>query len=217
MDKPLLIFGTGLLAEQIHFYFTEEGKRRVEAFTVDAEYLRDERFLGLPVLAFNEATERFRPESHDLFIAIGHTATAARKSKFLAALALGYTLPSFVHPTAFVASNVAIGPNSLIREQATVGPFARIGHNLMLGSQAIVSHHARVGDHCFVAPGAVLCGDSEVEALCFIGAHATVRDRVRVGEGCVIGAGAVIMADCPPWGEYRAARTPRSRSLRPAA
>ncbi len=90
MAKPIVIVGTGLLAEQMRFYFEQQAGRRVEAHALDPEYLREDTFLDRPVLAFDDAVQRFPAATHDLFVAIGHTATAARKLKVLAAQALGY-------------------------------------------------------------------------------------------------------------------------------
>lgn len=209
MDKPIVIVGTALLAEQMHFYFTERSGRRVEAFAVDAEYLRESKFCGRPVLEFEEALRRYGPDTHELFIAIGFLATVPRQRKFELARERGYTLPSYVHPSAWVAENVRIGANTLIQEQAVVAPFARLGEDVFLCPQVGVNHHTRIGAHCFIAPGAVVAGDADIGEACFIGAHATIRDRVRVGARCVIGAGALIMKDCDADGVYSVAGTGR--------
>ena len=108
-----------------------------------------------------------------------------------------YVLPSYAHPSAVVAHNVAVQPGTLIQELAAVSPFATLGANLILCVQSVVSHHTRVGDHCFFAPAACVAGASDIGERCFLGIGAIVRDRVRLGDGCVIGAGAVVMKDCP--------------------
>lgn len=208
--KPLVIVGTGMLAEQVAFYFEAQG-RTVDAFALDPQYIREAQFLGRPVLPVDEARQRFTPASHAMFVAIGFTATLARKRWFEQLRAEGYELPSYVHPSACVAPNVGVGANTLIQEQVVVAPFAQLGENLMLCPQVGINHHTRVGSHCFFAPAAVVAGDARIDELCFIGTNATIRDRVHVGEGCVIGAGAVIMADCPPGGVYRTPRTERTR------
>jgi sugar O-acyltransferase (sialic acid O-acetyltransferase NeuD family) len=209
LPKPLLIFGAGLQADLARYYFAEHASRHVEAFTVDAAYVGDGRFDGLPVLDFAEAQQRFPPATHDLFVAIGYTQlNQVRKRVFESARALGYALPSFVHPTASVARNVRIGANTLLREMAVVSPFARVGDGCQLGTRALVSHHARIGSHCWLSPGALVCGNAQVGEACFIGANATLRDGITVGASCVIGAGALILADCEPGGVYAAAATP---------
>jgi sugar O-acyltransferase (sialic acid O-acetyltransferase NeuD family) len=210
MDKRLLIVGTGMLAEQVQFYFGKQGGRAIDAFVLDAEYIREPAFNGRPVLDFAEAQKRFAPTTHELFVAIGFTATVARKRWFLAARAAGYTLPSHVHRSAWVAENVRVGANTLIQELVMVSPFVRLGENLMLCPQVGINHHSRIGSHCFFAPSVAVAGDVDIGECCFVGAHATIRDRVRIGEGCVVGAGALIMGDCPPRGLYRAERTERS-------
>ena len=209
MNKPIVIVGTALLAEQVHFYFHERSQRKVDAFAVDAEYLREERFCGKPVLEFEEALSRFPPATHDLFVAIGFLHTKARQRKFDLARTRGYTLPSYVHPSACVAENVRVGANTLIQEHAMVAPFARLGEDVFLCPQVGINHHSRVGSHCFFAPAAVVAGDADIGEACFVGANATIRDRVRVGAHCVIGAGAVIMSDCAERGVYPAPRTER--------
>ncbi len=213
MGKPLVIVGTGLLAEQVHYYLGTRSGRAVDAFVLDAAYIREPRFLDRPVLDFAEAQRRFPPATHELFVAIGHTAVAARRRWFDAALAAGYTLPSYVHPSAWVAENVRIGANTLVQELAMVAPFVQLGENLILCPQVGINHHTRVGSHCFFAPSASVAGDADIGPGCFIGLGATIRDRVRIGEGCIIGAGALIMADCAAGGLYRATRTERSREI----
>ena len=209
MNKPIVIVGTALLAEQMHFYFSDHAQRQVEAFAVDAEYVREDNFVGKPVLEFEEALRRYPPATHELFVAIGFLATEARRRKFDLARERGYTLPSYVHPSACVADNVRVGANTLIQEQVMVAPFARLGEDVFLCPQVGINHHTRVGSHCFFAPAAVVAGDADIGEACFIGANATIRDRVRIGANCVIGAGAVIMSDCAEGGVYRALRTER--------
>jgi sugar O-acyltransferase (sialic acid O-acetyltransferase NeuD family) len=209
VNKSIVIVGTALLAEQVHYYFCGHAQRQVEAFAVDAEYVSEDTFVGKPVLEFEEALRRYPPSTHELFIAIGFLATDARRRKFDLARERGYTLPSYVHPSACVADNVRIGANTLIQEQAMVAPFVHLGVDVFLCPQVGINHHTRVGSHCFFAPAAVVAGDADIGEACFIGANATIRDRVRIGASCVIGAGAVIMSDCAEGGVYPASRTER--------
>jgi sugar O-acyltransferase (sialic acid O-acetyltransferase NeuD family) len=210
MSKPLVIFGVGDLPEQALYYFAQHAGRRIEAFTVHAEFLQCERFAGLPVLPFDEAQRRFPPETHELFVAVGYSKrNSVRRRVFDEARVLGYTLPSFVHETAVVARNVVVGANCLLRELVAVSPFAQLGDNVFVGVHSNVSHHARIASHVFIAGGALVCGRAVVGEARFIGANATVRDRIVVGAGCIVGAGAFIAEDCEAGGVYAASRTPR--------
>lgn len=215
MSRPLLIVGVGLLAEQMQFYFETLGARPIDAFVLDPDYIREPQFLGRPVLDRSEALQRFGPDTHDAFVAIGFLATRARQRWFESMQAAGYRLASYVHPSASVAQNVRVGANTLIQEQVVVAPFAQLGEDVMLCPQVGINHHTRVGAHSFFAPSAVVAGQAIIGERCFIGTHATIRDRVHVGDDCVVGAGAVIMHDCPPGGVYRAAATARTRENTP--
>lgn len=210
MLKPLVIFGAGELAEQVHYYLTEYGGRQVDAFVVDAAFLRHEHLAGLPVVALEDAGGRFDPASHDMFVAVGYSHfNQHRKRAFLAMQARGYGLPSFIHPRAYVARNVTVGPNTLVHEMAAIAPLARLGDNVRIGAHAVVSHHCTIGSHSYLSSSSVVCGHGDIGERCFLGANSTVRDRVRVGEGCIVGAGAYIAGDCEAGGVYPAAAASR--------
>lgn len=213
-SKRLLIVGTGMQAEETMYYLGTLGGFEVDAFLLDAQYLKEPTFLGRPVLGFDEARARFTPATHCVFVAIGMTAMPARKRWFLAARAAGYELPNHVHPSASVARNVVLGANTIVKDMVVVSPFATLGDDLILCPQVNISHHARLGPHGFYAPGALVSGSASIGECCFVGAGAIIRDRVQVGDGCIIGAGAVVMEDCAPHGVYRAARTSRTRTTK---
>lgn len=210
MHRDLVIFGVGDYAQQMHHYFGTSDSHRVVGFTVDAAYLNEPTFCGLPVIPFETLTTVAGPSQCDLYVAIGYNGVnEVRRVKYLAAKALGYTLARFVHPTAVVARGVALGDNTFIAELTVVKPFATLGCNLQIGGCVHIGHNVVVRDHVFFAAGAKLCGFVEVGERCFIGANATLRDRITIGERCVVGAGAVILSDCAPDGVYRATATER--------
>jgi sugar O-acyltransferase (sialic acid O-acetyltransferase NeuD family) len=210
--KPLVIFGTGDIAELAHHYFTTDAKRQVEAFTVDRPYVGRGRFCGLPVVPFEEIAVRFPPASHELFVAVSYAGlNSVRKEKYLAAKMAGYTLPSYVSSKATVLNGGAIGGNCFILEDNTIQPFVAIGNNVTLWSGNHIGHHSKIRDHCFLASHIVISGGVEIGESCFIGVNATVRDHISVGERCVIGAGALLLADAEPEGVYMAEATERSR------
>jgi FlaA1/EpsC-like NDP-sugar epimerase len=72
MKKPLVIFGTGDIAQLAHYYFSHDSDYEVVAFTVDAAYVTEDTFCGLPVLAFDRIAEVYPPSSHECFVAISY-------------------------------------------------------------------------------------------------------------------------------------------------
>lgn len=212
MKKPLVIFGTGDIAQLAHYYFSTDSKYEVVAFTVDAAYITEAMFCDLPIIPFEELVNRYSPDTHQLFAALSYSKlNAVRKEKYLAAKALGYTIASYISSKATVLNDGRIGENCFIFEDNTIQPFVTIGNNVTLWSGNHIGHHSTIKDHCFIASHVVISGGVEVEEQCFIGVNATLRDHIKIGEKCVIGAGALMLADAAPEGVYIGAATERSK------
>lgn len=212
MKKPLIIFGTGDIAQLAHFYFSTDSEYEVLAFTVDAAYRTETTFCDLPVIAFEQILKHYTPEQCEIFIALSYSKlNAVRKAKYLAAKVLGYRIASFVSSHATILSGGSIGENCFILEDNTIQPFVTIGHNVTLWSGNHIGHHSVIKDHCFIASHVVVSGGVEIGEQCFIGVNATLRDHIKVGERCVIGAGALLLADAKPEGVYMGVATERSK------
>ena len=212
MKKPLVIFGAGDIAQLAHFYFSSDSEYKVVAFTVDAAYLTETTFCGLPVIAFEEVTTLFAPQQCDIFVALSYSKlNAVRKEKYLAVKALGYRLASFISSRATVLNDGRIGENCFIFEDNTIQPFVTIGNNVTLWSGNHIGHHSTIKDHSFIASHVVVSGGVEIGEQCFIGVNATLRDHIKIGENCVIGAGSLLLTDAEPGGVYMGTSTERSK------
>ena len=212
IKKKLIIFGSGEIAQLAHFYFSNDSGYEVVAFTVDANYLKDSTFCGLPMVAFEDISKNYSPEHHDLFIALSYSnLNAARKEKFLAAKTKGYRLATFISSHSTVLNQRQIGENCFIFEDNTIQPFVTIGNNVTLWSGNHIGHHAVIKDHTFIASHVVISGGVEIGEQCFIGVNATLRDHIKIGDRCVIGAGALLLADAEPNGVYIGSATERSK------
>jgi len=96
MKKPLVVFGSGDIAQLAHFYFSTESEYEIVAFTVDSTYLTGTTFCGLPVIAFEEISKQYSPDQYGFFIALSYSKlNAVRKEKYLAAKTMGYRLAVF--------------------------------------------------------------------------------------------------------------------------
>jgi sugar O-acyltransferase (sialic acid O-acetyltransferase NeuD family) len=212
MTSSLVIFGTGDIAQLAHYYFSRESEYEVAAFTVDAAFLKEDRFCGLPVVAFEEISTTHPPATHNMFIALSYSnLNALRKNKYLAAKAKGYRLANFVSAGASVLNDGCIGDNCFIFEDNTIQPFATIGDNVTLWSGNHIGHHSVIKSHSFIASHVVISGGVEIGEQCFIGVNATLRDHIKIGDKCVIGAGAILLADAASEGVYMAPTTERSK------
>ena len=213
MKRRLVIFGASDIAQIAHFYFSRETDYEIAAFAVDAAFLKEKCFCGLPVVAFEEVAAVCPAEAHEMFIALSYSKlNAVRKDKYLAAKARGYRLASFISPRATVLNDGCIGDNCFVFEDNTIQPFATIGNNVTLWSGNHIGHHSRIADHCFIASHVVVSGGVEIGEQCFIGVNATLRDHIKIGDRCVIGAGALLLADAAPEGVYMTPGAERSKA-----
>ncbi len=211
MKRRLVVFGFGDIAQLAHYYFSTDSDYEVVAFTLDAEYITETTFCGLPVVPFEAVNQQYSPEEHEFFVALSYSKlNAVRKEKYLAAKALGYRLASFISSRATVLNEGRIGENCFIFEDNTIQPFVVIGNNVTLWSGNHIGHHSVIHDHCFIASHVVVSGGVEIGEQCFVGVNATLRDHIRIGERCVLGAGTLLLADAEAEGLYIGTATERS-------
>ncbi|BCF98104.1 hypothetical protein PPGU19_026730 [Paraburkholderia sp. PGU19] len=211
--RPLVIFGTGQIAELAWFYFTHDSDYRPVAFTVDRDFINDTKFCGLPVVPFDELHQHYKPDEVELFVALSYAkVNALRTQKVQEVRAAGYRTASYVSSRATVFPGFAAGGNCFILEDNTIQPFAKIGDNVTLWSGNHIGHHSTIEDNCFISSHVVVSGGVRVGAGTFIGVNSTIRDHVSIGERCVIGAGSLIAADTEREGVYHTAAAERSRA-----
>lgn len=211
MKTPLVIFGAGDIAQLAHYYFSRDSNYEVVAFCVDASYLSQDHFCGLPVVASGNVEDKYPVDTHSFFVALSYAKlNAVRREKYDAIKAKGYRLASYISSKATVLNESRIGDNCFILENNVIQPFVTIGDNVTLWSGNHIGHHSTINDHSFLASHIVVSGGVEIGAQCFVGVNATLRDHIKIGEKCVIGAGAILLADCEAGGVYMSEATPRS-------
>jgi UDP-perosamine 4-acetyltransferase len=150
--------------------------------------------LGVPVVGDDAALDAFPPNRVLLVNGVGSVRdTGARRDLFLRCRDLGYRFATLVHPTAVLATGVALGEGAQVLAGAVVNTGARLGENCIVNTAAVVEHDCIVGAHVHVATGAVLAGGVTLGEGVHVGAGATVIQGITVGAGAVIGAGAVVV------------------------
>lgn len=196
--SKIVIYGTGLIAEVAHFYFTKDSDHQIVAFTNSRDFINKTTFQGLPVVPFEEIGKNsLSPEDVLLFIAIGYTQhNKIREMRYLEAKAKGYTLATYLSSKA-TYFGTSIGENCFILENNVIQPFVSIGNNVTLWSGNHIGHHSRIMDNCFISSHVVVSGACTIKQNCFLGVNCTLRDNLNIGARSIIGAGALVMSNCP--------------------
>ncbi len=200
MDKPIIIFGAGQIAELAHYYFLTDSDKNVAAFTVDREYIKSETVAGIPVIPFDDIESIYPPAQYDCFVALAYSnLNLVRREKVAAVKLKGYSLVSYIssHATVLIDES-SIGENCFILEDNTIQPFVKIGNNVTLWSGNHIGHHSVIDDHCFISSHVVVSGNAHIEEMCFLGVNCTIRDGIVVGRSSIVGASAWVNKSLQP-------------------
>jgi UDP-3-O-[3-hydroxymyristoyl] glucosamine N-acyltransferase len=95
-------------------------------------------------------------------VGIGNPSVRRRIAAMM--LSRGFSLPTVVHPTAYVAPDAELGAGTVVLAGAIVESGARIGDCVIIDVGSIVDHDATVGAFAHVRPGSVVTAYSTREA-----------------------------------------------------
>jgi len=104
---------------------------------------------------------------------------------------------TIIHPSAYVATNAAIGTGNQVLMNSSISARATTGNFCIVNTSASVDHECILGDGVHIGPGAKLAGCVEIGNHTFIGTGAVIIPRIKIGNNSMIGAGAVVTHDIP--------------------
>jgi UDP-N-acetylbacillosamine N-acetyltransferase len=149
-EHALVIFGTGAYAKKVFHGATLAG--------IEVAGFVDENAnacTSVPGVRLFHPEELYRGERQPgrIFIAIGSADVRRRLLDHHAAL--GWSLPSLVHPRATVAPDALIDPGVFVAAGAIVESGAHIGRGAIVDIGAIVDHDCQIGEFHHLRPGQI--------------------------------------------------------------
>lgn len=199
--QPLIIYGNGKIAKIVYQYL--KGTYDVCAFTVDRDFITDDRMFDREVVPFDNLLESYPPSEYKMIIAVGyHAMNKLREDKYQEAKSKGYDFISYVDDHVKRFDNVEIGENCIILDNTSIQPYSKIGNNTVIWSNVTIAHGSHIGENCWIASGTVIAGDSVVQPNCFIGINASVGHNVTVSRSNYIGANAQVCRSTAPGEVY---------------
>lgn len=152
--------------------------------------------LGVPVLGDNSMLPQLRADGvAAAVVTLGDNGVRQRMSESLRAL--GFVMPSIIHPTAVIAPSALLGEGVVVMMRAVVGTETRVGTLTIVNTGAIVDHDNDIGEAAHIAPGCAMAGSVSVGTRTLVGVGSAVRPGIRIGRDAVIGAGSAVVADVP--------------------
>ena len=202
MNK-VIIFGVLDLAELAHFYLENDSNYQVVAFTINKEFMKDTKFHGLPIVAFEDINQLYPPDEYKLFAPMtGKNMNRNRETIFLEGKKKGYSFISYVSSKATLFKGAEIGENCFILEDNTIQPFTSIGNNVVLWSGNHIGHHGKIMDHVFFTSHVVMSGHCLIMPYSFLGVNSTIRDTITIAQGSLVAMSAAVTKDTEEWGVY---------------
>lgn len=156
--NSLLIIGSGSFSPEV------EELARLIGYK-DIAFLDDnpQKAYCHPVIGTTSDIEGFRSKYSTAIVALGNN---ERRMKYHDELKrCGYTIPTLIHPTAYVSPEAEIAPGCIIRAKAVVSRYANLGESVILNVGALIDHHVEIGEGCHILMGAVVRNMAKVEPL----------------------------------------------------
>lgn len=104
-------------------------------------------------------------------------------------------LATFVHPTAYVAPNVVLGPGTVVMPNASLSPGTIFGKGALIMVNAIIGHNNSIGDHCHFAAQCCVGAYLKIGDGVHIGLNASIKENLTIGKNATVGMGAVLTKD----------------------
>ena len=199
----VIIFGVLDTAELAHYYLENDSEHEVVAFSVNREYIKEESFRGLPLVAFEDVETIFPPSEYSFFAPMtGRNMNRNREAVYNQVKAKGYQFISYISSYATVLDRKVIGENCFILEDNTIQPFTTVGNNVVMWSGNHIGHHGKIKDHVFFTSHVVMSGHCVIESYSFFGVNSTIRDYMTIAQGTLVGMASAITKDTEEWGIY---------------
>jgi sugar O-acyltransferase (sialic acid O-acetyltransferase NeuD family) len=213
---PLYVYGASGHGKVVADAALASRRFAVRGFLDDDASRHGQVVLGLRV---EGGLDSLQGQQGRVAVALGVGSNAARLAVLSRLTAAGHTVVTVVHPSAVVASGVALGDGTFVAPLAAVHTDARLGRACIVNTGAVVEHDDVLGEGVHVSPNAALGGNVTLEDEVHVGLGAVVLPGLTVGARSVVGAGAVVIEDVPESVTVvgvpaRRLRTPRATASR---
>ncbi|TBV07936.1 DapH/DapD/GlmU-related protein [Phytopseudomonas dryadis] len=129
--------------------------------------------------------DSLNPADGDMFVAFDERFGNFKRMELMqAAMARGFKLEAFIHPSAVVGAGVSIGMNVFVGPLAVIGHGTRIDDNSVIHAGVHIGAGGKIMSSCWIENGVQLGAAVELGAHCTIRMGASIRAGVKVGHGC---------------------------------
>ncbi len=213
--KEFIIVGTGDFADLIADTILNDMHRQIAAYVVDRKYMKETKYNGVPVVAYEEISEKLSVENHSVVIGfIGDKMYRQRYEKYLELKEMGYAMENVIHSTASISLSSELGDGNILLQYAVVAAGASIGNCNVITPRAYVCHHVHMGNANYFAPGVSTSGYVEIGNNCFLGINSSVNNKVKLADYTFVGGGMFITNNTNEYDVYLPQKSMPMKRLR---
>lgn len=148
---------------------------------------------GSPVLGKTSNVERFIKEGYYFINTIYRIDGQKERIEMFEALNIpDENLAIFVHPTAYVAPNVKLGPGTVIMPLVAISSGTSIGKCCIVMVSATIGHNNIIGNHCHFAAQSCVGAYLNIGNGVHIGLNASIRENLSIGKFSTLGMGSIL-------------------------
>ena len=188
----IIIYGNSDFAELMYYYFTTDSMYEVVGFCVDKTYIKNDKFLNIPLVPFEIVDEVFPPNEYKMFVAVGYKNMRLRKKLYKKTVDKGYDHVNYISSKAINDDSNIIGKNNAILHNVVLEPFCKIGNNNVINTNVIICHHAEIMNDCFIAAKTLVGGFTIIKNNCFLGFSSTILQKLVIEDETLVAASSVV-------------------------
>lgn len=197
MSDKIIIFGIGGLSQILYAKLMQAGYI-VSAFVLEKKYKKNEQFLGLPVVEFEDIENIYSPYSCKFIVGIGgNMLNKLRTRIYLEFKEKGYQPISYIDKSVSLLTDCTIGEHCVLLENVVAHSQVNIGNNVFVFPNTYLGHHTIIEDNCFIAGNVSLAGGAVIKKGCFLGASSCVSNSVTIGENNILAMGSYCTKSSP--------------------
>ena len=147
--KALLIIGAGSFSPEV------DELARLLGYT-DIAFLDDnpDKAMSSPVIGSCSQIAEMRSRYDTAIVALGNNESRMKYHKILKENV--YTIPTLIHPMAYISPDAEIAEGCIIRAKAVVSRYVKLGEATILNVGALIDHHVEIGAGCHILMGVVV-------------------------------------------------------------
>lgn len=179
-----LIYGAGLLGEQVGFQLEQNSKKKVIGFIDDTlpvgkQIVNNKLVLG----SFESITNNpiYSPENVEIYLAIGYSNMKARGEVLNNIKKYGYKIASFFHPKSIIEKKVQIEDGVIIMAGVIIDQNSVIKSSNYLDIGVKVGENVILNENNYVSAGATIGGNVNIGKNNFLGLNCTIINNIFIG------------------------------------